>query len=93
MWWRGSSGKRRDMKTVRKIGRARQLRRSLSLPEAKLWTLLRTRPDGFKFRRQHPVGPYIVDFYCPEARLAIEVDGASHAPAPNRSGIRHAMSG
>ncbi|MGA0598952.1 endonuclease domain-containing protein, partial [Enterovirga sp. CN4-39] len=33
---------------------------------------------NFRFRRQHPVGPYVLDFYCPEARLALEVDGAAH---------------
>jgi very-short-patch-repair endonuclease len=36
---------------------------------------------GLKFRRQHPVGPYVVDFYCPEARLAVEVDGQQHGDA------------
>jgi len=62
-------------KTVEK---ARQLRRALSPPEVALWQWLRSRPNGLKFRRQHPAGPYIVDFYCPSARLAIEVDGNGH---------------
>ena len=60
------------------IVRARELRRSLSLPEGLLWQVLRQRPEGFKFRRQHPVGPYIADFYCPAAKLVIEIDGQSH---------------
>lgn len=60
------------------VVRARELRRSPSLPEGLLWQILRQRPGGFKFRRQHPVGPYVTDFYCPAARLIIEVDGASH---------------
>jgi very-short-patch-repair endonuclease len=48
-------------------------------PEARLWTRLRGhRLQGFKFRRQHPVGPYITDFYCAAARLAVEVDGRVH---------------
>jgi very-short-patch-repair endonuclease len=47
-------------------------------PELRLWNALRTRPEGFKFRRQHPLGDYILDFYCREAGLAIEVDGVSH---------------
>ncbi|MDQ3078070.1 MAG: endonuclease domain-containing protein [Pseudomonadota bacterium] len=63
-------------KTVR---RARQLRRTLTLPEIALWAELRRRPDGFKFRRQHPAGPYVLDFYCAEARLCIEVDGTAHS--------------
>ena len=50
----------------------------MSLPEGLLWRQLRTRPGGFKFRRQHPAGVYVVDFYCAAARLAIEVDGFSH---------------
>jgi very-short-patch-repair endonuclease len=44
-----------------------------------LWQVLRKRPDGLKFRRQHPIGRCIVDFYCPAARLVIEVDGESHS--------------
>ncbi|WP_414644883.1 endonuclease domain-containing protein [Brevundimonas sp.] len=48
-------------------------------PEARLWTRVRAhRLQGFKFRRQHPCGPYILDFYCAAARLAIEVDGRGH---------------
>jgi very-short-patch-repair endonuclease len=59
--------------------RARALRRPLSPPEARLWAQVRAhRLQGFKFRRQHPIGPYIVDFYCPAARLAVEIDGATH---------------
>jgi len=47
-------------------------------PEAKLWTLLRTRPDDLKFRHQHPVGRYVFDFYCASAKLGIEIDGIAH---------------
>jgi very-short-patch-repair endonuclease len=65
------------------IVRAREFRRSMSLPEGLLWQELRKRPGGFKFRRQHPIGPYVLDFYCPAARLAIEVDGASHDMGDN----------
>ena len=47
--------------------------------EARLWTLLQNRQvGGRRFRRQHGVGPYVVDFYCPSERLAVEVDGAVH---------------
>jgi len=58
--------------------RARALRRNMTLPEGLLWRELRQRPGGFKFRRQHPFGRCIVDFYCPAVHLVIEVDGASH---------------
>ena len=58
--------------------RARSLRRSMSLPEIMLWQFLRQKPEGIKFRRQHPSGPYVADFYCHEARLVIEVDGEAH---------------
>jgi len=57
---------------------ARALRRDMTLPEGLLWQVLRSRPEGFKFRRQHPFGRCIVDFYCPAAKLVIEIDGISH---------------
>jgi very-short-patch-repair endonuclease len=60
------------------IDRARELRRTMSLPEVLLWQALRGRPDGHKFRRQHPVGGYVADFACLSARLLIEVDGGGH---------------
>ena len=63
--------------------RARQLRRSMSLPEAYLWQVLRRRPDGLKFRRQHPFERYTADFYCAAARLVVEIDGASHGMGDN----------
>ena len=50
----------------------------MSPAEVKLWCELQSRPSGLKFRRQHPAGLYVLDFYCAEARLAIEVDGAFH---------------
>jgi very-short-patch-repair endonuclease len=57
---------------------ARRLRREMSLPEVMLWRILRQRQTGFRFRRQHPIGLWVVDFYCPEAKLAVEIDGISH---------------
>ena len=60
--------------------RARELRRRATQAEIILWHELRGRRlQGFKFRRQHRVGPYILDFYCSQVRLAIELDGAGHA--------------
>jgi len=59
------------------IKRARKLRSEMTLPEGILWRALRLRPEGLKFRRQHPAGSYILDFYCAAARLAI-VDGCVH---------------
>ena len=60
------------------VKRARTLRSEMSLPEAMLWCELRKRPQGLKFRRQHPAAVYVLDFYCAAARLAIEVDGFAH---------------
>ncbi|BBD99462.1 hypothetical protein SAMIE_1029630 [Sphingobium amiense] len=60
------------------VGRARALRRAMSLPEVLLWQALRSRPDGLKFRRQHPSGVFILDFYCGDVLLAVEIDGAAH---------------
>ncbi|WP_292073003.1 endonuclease domain-containing protein [Brevundimonas sp. UBA7534] len=52
----------------------------MSLPEVQLWQALRGRQlEGLKFRRQHPLPPYVLDFYCAEARLAVEIDGETHA--------------
>jgi very-short-patch-repair endonuclease len=62
--------------------RARALRRQMSLPEVLLWQALRKGAlAGLRFRRQHPMGPYILDFYCAFARLAVEVDGFAHDTA------------
>jgi very-short-patch-repair endonuclease len=57
---------------------AKQQRRKMTPPEVKLWALLRRSPCGVGFRRQHPVGPYVADFYCPAAKLVIEIDGMIH---------------
>ncbi|HYG49225.1 MAG TPA: endonuclease domain-containing protein [Allosphingosinicella sp.] len=60
------------------VSQSRRLRRRMSLPEVLLWRELRAGPGDLKFRRQHPTGPYSLDFYCGDARLAIEVDGEAH---------------
>lgn len=58
---------------------ARSLRRTMTPPEAKLWSRLRNGQLGrFKFRRQHEIGNFIVDFCCAETTLVIELDGDSH---------------
>ena len=59
--------------------RAKTLRRALTAPETRLWVRLRERRDGEPaFRRQHPFGVYILDFFCSAARLVVEVDGQVH---------------
>ena len=61
------------------IVRARQLRHNQTNAETVLWHRLRARRlAGYRFRRQHPIGPYVVDFVCLEGRLVIEVDGPTH---------------
>ena len=61
------------------MSRARSLRKNSTRYEKTLWRHLRNRNfANYKFRRQHPVGCYIIDFYCPEAHLAIELDGGGH---------------
>jgi very-short-patch-repair endonuclease len=60
------------------VKRARKLRSEMSLPETMLWRELRKRPGGHKFRRQHPAGVFVLDFFCAKARLDIEVDGWVH---------------
>ncbi|SER01959.1 endonuclease domain-containing protein [Sphingobium sp. YR768] len=70
--------------------RARILRQSMTLPEILLWQELRKRPAGLRFRRQHPAGVYVLDFFCPRHRLAVEVDGEVHGrgDAPERDAVR-----
>ena len=58
---------------------ARKLRKTPTDAEKRLWAKLREKQmDGFRFRRQHPIGPHVVDFFCPEAKLIVEVDGGQH---------------
>jgi very-short-patch-repair endonuclease len=58
--------------------RARELRRESTDAEYRLWSHLRNRGLGVKFRRQHPIGPFIVDFLSLEAKLVVEIDGGQH---------------
>jgi len=69
---------------------ARKLRREMSLPEVLLWEQLRAGKQGLKYRRQHPIGPYIADFYCSAAKLVIEIDGEAHdrGDRPERDIVR-----
>jgi very-short-patch-repair endonuclease len=61
------------------VSRARYLRKNLTPQERVLWRCLRNRNfEGWKFRRQHPLEAYLLDFYSPEARLVIEIDGGGH---------------
>jgi very-short-patch-repair endonuclease len=58
---------------------ARELRQSNTQVEQRLWLHLRAgRLNGWKFRRQHPIPPYVVDFYCGAAKLVVELDGSQH---------------
>jgi very-short-patch-repair endonuclease len=69
--------------------RARELRRNQTPYERDLWQLLRDRQlEGFKFRRQYPIDPYIADFACPAAKLIIELDGNSHDERQERDANR-----
>jgi len=64
----------KDQKTLRQ-----SLRNNATAPEAILWRALKGKQvDGLKFRRQFGLGPYVLDFYCPEIRLCIELDGEVH---------------
>ncbi len=67
------------MTRERRTGTARRLRQKDSLAEARVWSMVRSgRLDGLKFRREHPVGPYFVDFACEKLQLVIEIDGKVH---------------
>lgn len=71
--------RKRQPASERMIDRGRELRQKMTFPERLLWSKLRDhRLGGLKFRRQHPIGPYVADYYCHEASLVIELDGRSH---------------
>jgi very-short-patch-repair endonuclease len=73
------------------IAKARELRKDMSLPEKILWSALRgSQLDGLRFRRQHPIGPYVFDFFCASKRLAVEVDSWAHwvGDQPQRDAVR-----
>lgn len=59
---------------------ARKLRENMTEAELKLWEFLKGKPSGYKFRRQHPIGRYVLDFYCHKLRISIEIDGGYHIP-------------
>ena len=69
---------------------ARKLRRQMSPPEVLLWDQLRSSKLGFKMRRQHPIGPYVADFFVRDACFVVEVDGAAHdfGTRPARDTVR-----
>ena len=85
-------GKIRTLSDPTQVVRARALRRDDTEAEARLWKALRDRRlGGWKWRRQVPLGPYIVDFYCAEARLVVELDGGQHAEQVAYDGHRTAF--
>lgn len=63
---------------ARTYARARQLRWAMTEPERTLWAMLRKKQHALRFRKQHPVGRYVLDFYCAAAKLCVEVDGPVH---------------
>jgi very-short-patch-repair endonuclease len=66
-------------KSRRLLGFARQMRKQSTDAEIKVWSILRSRLlADYKFRRQYPIGGYVVDFYCVRCRLAVELDGGQH---------------
>jgi very-short-patch-repair endonuclease len=76
----GRGSKPRFSRTTQMTKRARNLRGSMTDAEAKLWRAVRRNQiDNLNFRRQHPIGPYTLDFYCPSLKLGIELDGGQHA--------------
>ncbi|MEM6517631.1 MAG: DUF559 domain-containing protein, partial [Bacteroidota bacterium] len=67
-----------DSATPNIFKNAARLRSNMTEPKIKLWDYLKIKPKGFKFRRQHPIAGYVLDFYCHKLRLSIEIDGGYH---------------
>src|SRR5690606_33091677 len=68
------------------LERARRLRQNMTETERRLWSRLRGgQLNGLKFRRQHPIPPYIVDFYCEASQLVVELDGSQHNEVADRA--------
>lgn len=83
------SEKRRHRIPPRMTTRARSLRRAATFPERLLWSRLRDgQIGGIRFRRQHVIGPYVADFYCPSCKLVLEIDGHSHDGQARRDQAR-----
>jgi very-short-patch-repair endonuclease len=76
--------------TIATISKARRLRRELTDVERRLWSELRGDALGVSFRRQHPIGPYVLDFFCERHGLAVEVDGGQHAQRTEADAARSA---
>ena len=81
---------RKTSRTVRE--RAKALRQEATYAERLLWRVLRDRAvNGLKFRRQHPLDGFVIDFFCPEARLCVELDGGIHDAQQERDAARTAQ--
>jgi len=78
----------RFTRTTTMTMRARALRKKMSPIEQRLWHALRGAQLGVSFRRQHPIGPYVLDFYCASAGLAVELDGDEHTNRIHRDAVR-----
>ena len=93
----GTLSVRRHNQRIRHVtpevqGAARQMRGVPTAAERVLWAALRGNAlSGLRFRRQHPVGRFVLDFYCPSARLVVEVDGSSHDGQKERDDERTAV--
>ena len=74
MHYKSAKANNNEQRDLRK-----SLRQNMTPSEAALWLALRGRgAGGYKFRRQQGIGPYVLDFYCPELKLCVELDGSSH---------------
>jgi very-short-patch-repair endonuclease len=94
--WESGGDMRKDgetRKTSRVVRtRAKELRQEQTPAERRLWRVLRDRAvNGLKFRRQHPLDGFVLDFFCPEARLCVELDAAVHDAQQDRDEARTAQ--
>ncbi len=78
------AGRKSPKRTKEQVELAQKARKTPSVAEEIIWSIVRNRKLGFKFKREYPIGRYRIDFYCDEAKLGLEMDGEQHDPVQDK---------
>lgn len=82
---RAMPDRKRPKRTQEQVELAKQARKTPSVAEEIIWSIVRNRKLGFKFNREYPIGRYRIDFFCDEAKVGLEVDGEQHDPIQDKT--------